>query len=194
MTGSRTARAILRAGHMGQRKYALENLAEQYSESPWPGAAVVPEVWLEKDALAGPVYDTTYRYYVPLRVQRGYASLSALYKAAKDIDARFRRYGSRTHVYYLRDLDPSGADAARAAEQTIADMLSQMESPAIAAAEFEILGVTPEQVAKWKLPSRPNKATDSRTAKFEHQQSVDRRPRKAWPSGEVASAAARPNK
>jgi hypothetical protein len=39
--------------------------------------------------------------------------------------------------------------------------------------EFEILGVTPEQVSDWKLPSRPNKATDSRTAKFAHGQSVE---------------------
>ena len=154
-------------------RHALENLASQYSESPWPGAEVVPEIWLEKDALSGVIYDVTSDYYVPLRVQRGYASLSALYRAAKDIDARFRRYQSRTHVFYLRDLDPSGADAARAAEQTIAEMLSQMGSPAVGAADFEILGVTPEQVSEWKLPSRPNKATDSRTAKFEHQQSVE---------------------
>jgi hypothetical protein len=162
---------------------ALESLASQYSESPWPGAATVPEIWLEKDALAGPVYDVTHRYYVPLRVQRGYASLSALYRAAKDIYARYSRYGSLTRIYYLRDLDPSGADAARAAEATVGEMLlSIVPDDGIGRRasgrldclpEFTILGVTPEQVAEWKLPARPNKATDSRTAKFAHAQSVE---------------------
>jgi hypothetical protein len=129
---------------------------------------------LEKDALSGVVYDITFPHYVPLRVQRGYASLSALYRAAKDIDARFRRYKSRTHVFYLRDLDPSGADAARAAEQTILEMLSQMRSPAATdAVQFEILAVTREQVEEWRLPTRPNKATDSRTAKFDYNDSVE---------------------
>jgi hypothetical protein len=155
-------------------QHALENLAAQYSESPWPGVEVVPEIWLEKDALAGIVYDITSDYYVPLRVQRGYASLSALYRAAKDIHARHERYGSHTQVYYLRDLDPSGADAARAAEWTVVQMLSDMRSPATSnGVRFDILGVTEQQVEEWNLPTRPNKATDSRTASFGYRDSIE---------------------
>lgn len=165
-------------------RHALENLAAQYTESPWTDATVVPEIWLEKDALAGVVYDVTWGYCVPLRVQRGYASLSSLYRSAKDIYTRFVRQRSRTRVYYLRDLDPSGADAARAAEATVADMLfglaiendgigmrasGRLDCPP----EFEILGVTADQAAEWKLPTRPNKATDTRAAKFEHGVSVE---------------------
>jgi hypothetical protein len=103
-------------------KDALEDLADRYLESPWTDAEVVPEIWLEKDALAGVIYDETRDTCVPLRVQRGYASLSALYRAAKDIAERLKR-GAWTQVYYLRDLDPSGADAARAAEDTVKNMV-----------------------------------------------------------------------
>jgi len=149
---------------------ALEALAQQYHESPWSDAEVVPEIWLEKDALAGIVYDETFQYCVPLRVQRGYASLSALYRAAKDIHARYSR-GTGTIIYYLRDLDPSGADAARAAEETVLKMLLAMPSDAYP--KFEILGVTREQVEKWNLPTRPNKTSDTRTAKYQHDISVE---------------------
>lgn len=154
-------------------KAALEALAERYLESPWADAEVTPEIWLEKDALAGVVYDVTYDYCVPLRVQRGYASLSALYKAARDIVVRARR-GPRTQVYYLRDLDPSGADAARAAEKTVQEMIIGMVDENFRhLPDFRILGVTTEQVKKWKLPTRPNKATDSRSAGFTHATSVE---------------------
>lgn len=151
---------------------ALEDLAERYLESPWADAECAPEIFLEKDALAGVVYDVTYDYCVPLRVQRGYASLSALYKASKDIVTRMKRK-IRTQVYYLRDLDPSGADAARAAEKTVREMVTKMYGGFINLPEFRILGVTPHQVKSWKLPTRPNKATDTRSARFEHATSVE---------------------
>lgn len=162
---------------------ALEELAEDYLESPWSDAEIAPEIWLEKDALAGVVYGVTYGYCVPLRVQRGYASLSALYRASKDVAAR-KRKGIRTQVYYLRDLDPSGADAARAAEETVRAMLVQGQDDVVIRRvltrhhehflpPFQILGVTPEQVKRWKLPTRPNKATDSRSATFAHATSVE---------------------
>lgn len=156
-------------------KAALQALAERYLESPWADAECAPEIWLEKDALAGVVYDVTYDYCVPLRVQRGYASLSALYKAACDIVTRMKR-GISTQIYYLRDLDPSGADAARAAEATVREMLCGMldlTARALLLPDFRILGVMPEQVKKWKLPTRPNKASDSRSAAFKHAASVE---------------------
>lgn len=153
-------------------KAALEKLANTYHESPWAEAECAPEIWLEKDALAGVVFDVTCDYCVPLRVQKGYASLSALYKAARDIVTRMKR-GINTQVYYLRDLDPSGADAARAAEVTVNEMIVGMVGEGAYLPNFQILGVTPEQVKKWKLPTRPNNDADSRSGSFEHATSVE---------------------
>jgi hypothetical protein len=48
-------------------------------------------------------------YDVPLMVARGYASLSFLYSAAQAIKAKDKP----TYIYHFGDLDPSGVDAAR---------------------------------------------------------------------------------
>ena len=152
---------------------ALRELSEDYAVSPWPQADWALEIWLEKDALAGPVYDVTYGYCVPLRVQRGYASLSASYKAAKDIATRAER-GQPTQVYYLRDFDPSGADAARASEEAVGHILiSDFDLDPSSCLDVEILGVTEEQIEEWNLPTRPTKSSDTRAAGFGSSRSVE---------------------
>jgi hypothetical protein len=143
-------------------KAALEDLAGRYLESPWADAEVAPEIWLEKDALAGVVYDVTYEYCVPLRVQRGYASLSALYKAAIDIGTRTKR-DIATQVYYLRDLDPSGADAARAAEATVREILgtNAAELPPFDAIEPRRLRALVKAAIAEHLPESAKRAHDA---------------------------------
>lgn len=151
---------------------ALRDLSTRYAVSPWPEAERAIEIWLEKDALAGPVYDVTYGYCVPLRVQRGYASLSASYKAAKAIAARARNY-QPTFVAYLRDFDPSGADAARAAEQAVGDILESDFDVARYWMTVNIIGVSERQIRAWSLPTRPTKSTDSRASGFASSVSVE---------------------
>ena len=70
---------------------------------------VYVEVWCEKDALSGVLMEETKVYDVPLMVARGYSSLSFLHSAAKAIEATDKP----AHVFHFGDLDPSGVDAAR---------------------------------------------------------------------------------
>jgi hypothetical protein len=133
---------------------ALEALANQYNESPWVAADEAPEVWLEKDALAGVIIDATWARWVPLRVMRGYASLTALHAAAQDAHSRARS-GTHTVVYQLGDFDPSGQDAMRAARAFVTEQTD-------GCVRFEMLGLTREQVERWQLPTRPTKQSDSR--------------------------------
>lgn len=151
---------------------ALRDLSRRYAVSPWPEAEHAVEIWLEKDALSGPVYDVTYHYCVPLRVQRGYASLSASYKAAQAIAARAKN-SQQTAVFYLRDFDPSGADAARAAEQAVGDILESDFDIPRQWMTVKILGVLERQIGAWKLPTRPTKTSDSRSAGFASSVSVE---------------------
>lgn len=136
---------------------ALQALAEQYNESPWTDADEAPEVWLEKDALAGVVTDATWARWVPLRVMRGYASLTALYAAVQDVLRRANR-GTGTVVYQLGDFDPSGQDAMRAARDFVSSYAGEH-------VRFVTLGLTAEQVARWSLPTRPTKNSDTRASK-----------------------------
>jgi hypothetical protein len=114
------------------------------------------EVWLEKDALAGVVYPVTSMYDVPLMVARGYASLSFLHSAAEYIN----RLEVPTYIYHFGDFDPSGVNAGEKIEQTLIEMASDAEI------HFKCIAVTPDQIRRWHLPTRPTTTTDSRAKAF----------------------------
>jgi hypothetical protein len=135
---------------------ALDDTARFYRKSLWADADAYVEIWLEKDALAGVVMPVTSMYDVPLMVARCYASLSFLHSAAVqivDID-------KPTYIYHLGDFDPSGVNAGEKIEQTLKEMAPDADI------SFMRIGVTPEQISDWKLPSRPTKSSDSRSKGF----------------------------
>ncbi len=123
----------------------------------WRDNDVRVEVWLEKDALAGVLYDVTAKWHVPLMVTRGYSSESFAYGAADNINDDERT----THIYYLGDFDPSGVNAAEDLEGRLRGFLDDEDQLV-----FERLAVTPEQIEEWKLPARPTKTTDTRYRDF----------------------------
>jgi hypothetical protein len=125
-----------------------------YRRDPWLLQDVNIEVWIEKDALAGVLYDVTAPFDVPLYVARGYSSLSFLSATGEAIQAE----GKPTVIYYLGDHDPSGNDIARKVEAELRGFAPDVEI------EFNRLAVTPAQIKKWSLPTRPTKTSDSRAA------------------------------
>jgi hypothetical protein len=135
---------------------ALRRCAEVYRRSLWDNQPVYVEVWLEKDALAGVLYEVTEQWDVPLMVTRGYPSLSYLHEAAEAIGA----VGKPTHLYYLGDLDPSGLDIPRTVERRLRQFAPGAEI------HFDRVAVTEEQIERWRLSTRPTKKTDSRSAGF----------------------------
>jgi hypothetical protein len=140
----------------GSVEEALKETARLYRKDLWRDADCYVEVWLEKDALSGVVYPITSLFDVPLMVARGYASLSFLNEAAEYIGS----LDVPAYIYHLGDYDPSGQDAARAIEETLREMAPHAEI------HFERLAVTPAQIARWRLPTRPTKVTDSRAKGF----------------------------
>ncbi len=87
----------------------LNATSNSYRRDLWASMPVYVEVWCEKDALAGVLLEETKIYDVPLMVARGYSSISFLHSAAEAIAAK----GKPAHIFHFGDLDPSGADAAR---------------------------------------------------------------------------------
>jgi hypothetical protein len=141
----------------------LKNCHQNYRRNLWVAAPVYIEIWCEKDALTGVIFEETEPYDVPLMVARGYSSLTFVHSAAKAIEAREKP----AYIYHLGDYDPSGQDAARDIEEKLRRYARDSEI------HFERLAVTPDQIEKWSLPSRPNKVTDTRTAKFKGAASVE---------------------
>jgi hypothetical protein len=135
---------------------ALERTAETYRRALWDNQADYVEVWLEKDALAGVLYEETESWDVPLMVTRGYPSISYLYEAAEALSEQRKP----AYLYYFGDYDPSGVDITRAVEAGIREFAPEAE------VYFERVAVTTEQITALQLPTRPTKTSDSRSKNF----------------------------
>jgi hypothetical protein len=131
---------------------ALQDAARFYRKALWRDADAYVEIWIEKDALAGVIYDVTAEYDVPLMVARGYASLSFLHSAAEVMEDEYRP----CFIYHFGDFDPSGVNAAEKIEETLRELAPSADI------YFERLAVTPAQILALSLPTRPTKTTDSR--------------------------------
>jgi len=140
----------------GSLQAALELTVGTYRRALWAEQDVYVEVWLEKDALAGVLYEVTADLDVPLMVTRGYPSLSFLADAAEVISAQSKP----AHLYYFGDYDPSGMDISRVTESRLREFAPTAEI------HFERVAVTPQQIAQWSLPTRPTKTTDTRSKGF----------------------------
>jgi hypothetical protein len=135
---------------------ALQSTVRNYRRSLWDGQPAYVEVWCEKDALAGVLYEETRAWDVPLMVTRGFSSVTFLHEAAAEIRGKDRP----AYLYYFGDHDPSGV----AVDQSIERRLRQFAPEA--EIHFRRVAVLPEQVTAWGLPARPTKCSDSRSKTF----------------------------
>ena len=126
---------------------ALAHTAATYRRALMSAMDAYVEIWLEKDALAGVIVPITAQYDVPLMVARGYSSITFLNGAAEAIEAQDKP----AYIYHVGDWDPWGQKAADTIEATLRELAPRSEI------HFEKLAVTPEQIERWNLPSRPTK-------------------------------------
>jgi len=126
---------------------AIARTATTYRRALWDNQNAYVEVWLEKEALAGVLYEITEMYDVPLMVVKGFPSKDFVHGAAEAIDAREKP----AYLYYFGDWDPSGLVIWR-------DIRNKIERYApVADVEFQRVAVTEQQIAKYNLPTRPTK-------------------------------------
>lgn len=100
----------------------LRAAANQYQLPRMEGQDNYVEVWVEKDALSGVLSRVTRKYHVPILVNRGYSSVSAMF----DSYGRFRdalESGKTITILYLGDYDPSGIDMIRDVRDRILEFL-----------------------------------------------------------------------
>ncbi len=135
----------------------LQHSAETYRRDLWDSQDCYVEIWLEKEALAGVLYEVTAQWDVPLMVTRGYPSLSYLYAAAQAIQDQ----GRPCFLYYFGDMDPSGLDIPRKVEHDLREFAPDVDL------HFRRVAVTREQIDEFGLQTRPTKMTDSRFKHFQ---------------------------
>lgn len=127
----------------------------------WKGQEFRPEVWIEKDALAGVFQRICNKLDVDYFSCRGYTSLSEMKKAA-DRFARRRKNGQEPIILHFGDHDPSGLDMTR----DIQDRLDLFAGGVGHAPKVVRMALNMDQVDKYDPPPNPTKIKDSRSAGY----------------------------
>ena len=144
----------------------LDTVKNWYRRDLWRDQrGALPIILIEKEALAGIVRSVTDDYAVPLIATHGSPSITVMKDLANFIGER------HVAIYQFGDHDPMGENIPRQCEKALRLFglgLGQVIREAL----------TPEQVARWKLPSRPTKASGAgdhlgRAFKAEYGDSVE---------------------
>ena len=147
-------RSLESLAHWGDPSRIVSACAQQYREDLWVGQDYRPEVWIEKEALAGVIQGVCEENRVPYFACRGYASQSAQYEASKRFLKTFNAKQIPI-VFHLGDHDPSGIDMTRENEEKIALLVGRR-------IKVVRLALNMEQVEEYNPPPNPAKDTDSR--------------------------------
>lgn len=150
-------RTLRELAHWETPSSIINACAEQFRCDLWVGQPYHVELWVEKDALLGIVQRTAERYDVPCFSSRGYASVTALYEAAKRF-TKCEEQGQQPVIIHLADHDPSGIDMTR----DIADRLGVFGL----AVDVRRVALTMDQVDEYNPPPNPAKISDSRCAAY----------------------------
>ena len=126
---------------------ALEDTRDQYRKSLWDDMTENVEFWVDKDGIVGTIWPVTDPFDVDVMPYRGQSSDTFAYEAAQHMVA----LGRPTYVYHLGDHDFWGVKAREAIHRKLLEFVDGRVK-----VHFKHIGVTPEQIKKWKLPTRPS--------------------------------------
>lgn len=121
----------------------------------WDGQPNYVELWVEKQALAGVLSPICYKFHLPLMVNKGYSSSSAMFAASCRYRAQKKRKG---WLLYIGDHDPSGEDMVR----DVSERMEMFGAPV----NVVKLALTMDQIEAYNLPPNPAKTTDSRSEDY----------------------------
>lgn len=130
-------------------------VAAQFKIDLWKLQQYRPEVWIEKEALAGVFEGVCTELRIPYLSCRGYTSQSEMWRAGRRLKQHINNKQEPV-VFHFGDHDPSGIDMSR----DIQERLSMFVGKAI---RFERLALNMEQVEEFNPPPNPAKMTDSRS-------------------------------
>lgn len=147
----------------------FKSAARHFTLPQWRGQENYVELWVEKDALSGVLEPLAQKHHVPLMVNKGYSSQSAMYAAAERINDAMETYEHEyATILYLGDHDPSGEDMVR-------DIRERLEMFAERRVEVIKVALTMKQVRQYNPPPNPAKITDSRAKAY-----IEQHGNKSW--------------
>jgi hypothetical protein len=139
---------------------ALEDTAKFYRRSALRDCSSYIEIWCEKAALAGIIWDVASDYDVPVVPSKGLPSLILVHDSFTHI-RHASRAGKHSYLYQFGDHDPTGVMIPRSLEARLNEFCERYDcaSPVI-----ERVALTEKQIRKYRLPTRPTKREGNRHA------------------------------
>ena len=148
-------RAYMNTGYAGLGEYA-EVAASIYRRDYWGSTDTLVEVGCESRSLAGVLGGVCREYVVPLFPSGGFSSLSFTFQAAAHIQESERAHAI---ILYVGDYDQAGVLIDKAIESRLRNFLASWGGELT----FHRLAVNDDQIDTMGLPTRPPKASDTRS-------------------------------
>ena len=136
----------------------IDICARQFRIDKWADQPFRPEVWIEKEALAGVVEGVCQDLDISFFCCRGYTSQSEMWSSAMRLRSMVN-VGQRPLILHFGDHDPSGIDMTR----DITDRLEMF----MGGVTLQRMALNMDQIEEYSPPPNPAKITDSRFASYE---------------------------
>jgi hypothetical protein len=143
--------------HWQSPESIIDAVADQYRIDKWAKQTYRPEVWIEKEALAGVFERVCNELDVSYFSCRGYTSQSEMWRAAQRLEA-YRRANQIPVILHFGDHDPSGIDMTRDIDDRLQLFMGGLK--------IQRLALNMDQIEHYAPPPNPAKVTDSRAAKY----------------------------
>lgn len=150
-------RNLQSVGHWGDPADIVNVVAKQFRIDKWDTQTYRPEVWIEKDAIAGVVEGVCQELDVPYFSCRGYSSQSEMWVGAMRLKA-YAEGGQTPLILHFGDHDPSGKDMSR-------DIFERLQL-FMGGVEFKRLALNFDQIEEFHPPPNPAKFSDPRAAAY----------------------------
>lgn len=147
---------------------SIDHAFDNYYLDHWTTQEVVPEIWVEKEALGAIMKRVASKYGVPVFPCRGYGSVSSKHDSWERIADRWSRNNQTTLILHFGDHDPSGLDMTRDITESLKvfhDSDHGMEQRPYRAEdiiEVRRLALNMNQIRVLKPVPQPNKKSDPR--------------------------------
>jgi hypothetical protein len=159
--------------HWSDPSDIIRSAAYSFALDKWGGQYYRPEIWVEKEALAGIVERAATSNDVSFISCRGYMSASEMYDAAQRIRTRKRRESQDTLIIYLGDHDPSGLDMSEGdipkRFEIFFDKWNRESFLTHRCFKIKRVALNWDQIEQYQPPPNPAKETDSRFAVYQEQ-------------------------
>lgn len=143
----------------------LDYYKDQYEIDRLQGQRNYVEVWVEKDALSQVVKRACEKWQIPVMVNRGYGSSSAMYSTCMRIHRVIRQAPTDSvNILYLGDHDPSGLDMIRDVTDRLKLMLKRFGYDHLL--DVKPIALTKQQIEEHSPPPNPAKLSDSRAGSY----------------------------